>query len=96
MDLWQRLWQDDSNSCDNTAAERTWIGGSVRDSNGSEKMESTVGAKTWLTGSGGSGSREAEETLRQKRRRRSKLGLAETEGLRRGDSDTEVTASEAE
>ena len=33
MVLWQRLWQDISNSCDNTVEEQTWFDGSVRDSN---------------------------------------------------------------
>ena len=42
MDLWQRLCQDFSNSYDNTVAERTWIVGSVRNSNGRGGMAEEV------------------------------------------------------
>ena len=59
MNLWQRLWQDSINSCDNTVAERTWLDGSVSNINRIGKTAATVGSKTWLTGPGGSGGREA-------------------------------------
>ena len=65
MDLWQRLWQDGSNSCDNTVAERTWLGGSVINRNGIDKTSETVAAKNCITGPGGSGRREATVTSRK-------------------------------
>ena len=59
MELWQRLWQDGSNGCDNTEAERTFIGSSVSNSNVSIKTVATVVARNWLTGPGSSGDRDA-------------------------------------
>ena len=50
-------------------------------------------ARTWLTAPVSSGGRDAEATARQQRRRRRKLGLAATNGQRRSDSKTAVTAT---
>ena len=61
MDLWQRLWQDGSDSCDNTVAERTCLGGSVRNSNGIGNMAEELAEQTWLTGPGGRGGIEVAE-----------------------------------
>ena len=65
LDLWQRLRKDGSNGCDYTVAEQTWLGGSVRNINGSGETAATVAVRTWLTGPGGSGGREAAATSRQ-------------------------------
>ena len=65
MDLWQRMWQDGSNSCDNTVVERNWLGSSIRYRNDRSEMVATVAAQTWLTGPGGSGNRKATATSRQ-------------------------------
>ena len=46
VDLCQRLWLDGSNSCDNTVAKQTWLGGSVSNSNGRNYAEDTVAART--------------------------------------------------
>ena len=89
-DLWQKLWQDGSNSCDNTGVERTWIGSSVSNRNGRIERAATVTAPTWITGTEGIGGREAEETSRQQQCRRSKIGLAAWAERRRGDSETAV------
>ena len=59
LNLLQKLRQDGINGCDNTVAERTWLGGSVSYSNSSGKTAAIVEALTWLTGPGGSGIREA-------------------------------------
>ena len=96
MNLWQRLWQDSINSCDNTVAERTWLDGIVRSSNVSGKTAATVVARTWLTGPGGSGGREAAEMSRKKQRQRSKLGLTATAGRQQGNSKTSVTTTAAD
>ena len=89
-DLWQKLWQDGSNSCDNTVAEQTWLCSSVSNRNGRIERAATVAAPTWITGTEGIGGREAEETSRQQQCRRSKIGLAAWAERRRGDSETAV------
>ena len=93
LDLFQRLWQDSSNICDNTVAERTWLGRSVSNINGSFETSATVEVRTWLTVPGGIGGREAKALSRQQRRRQSKLGLEETEGRQRNDSKKAATAT---
>ena len=44
LDLWQKLRQDGRNGCDNTAAEQTWFGGSISNSNGIGETAATVEA----------------------------------------------------
>ena len=47
-DLWQRLWQDGSSIFDNMVTERTWLGSSVRNRNGSGETAATVATQTWF------------------------------------------------
>ena len=89
------MWQGGSNGCNNAVAERSWLGGSVREINGSGKTAATLAERTCLTGPGGSCDREVSEMSRQKRWRRSKLRLTVTAGRRRGDRETAVTATSA-
>ena len=93
MDLFQRLWQDGRNGCDNKVAERTWIGVSVNNSNGSGNTSATVEELPWITGPHGSGEKEAEALSRKLRRPRSKYGLAETVGRQQGVSKKAVIAT---
>ena len=95
MDLWQRLWQDRSNSCYNTVLEWIWLGGSVSNRNRSGKTAAKVAEKTRLTGPVGSGGREAEEISRKQRWRRCKLCLEATAGWRRSDNMMAATATVA-
>ena len=87
------LWLDGSNGCDNTVAEQTCLGDSIRNSNGRGRTAATVEVRTWLTVPGGIGGREAKALSRQQRRRQSKLGLEETEGRQRNDSKKAATAT---
>ena len=65
LGLLQRLQQDSSNGCDNRVAERTSLGGSVSNSNGSGETAVTVEAQTCLTGHCSSGGREATDMSKQ-------------------------------
>ena len=93
MDLWQMMWQDGKNGCDNKVAKRTWVDFSVNNSNGSGNTSATVEELPWITGPHGSGEKEAEALSRKLRRPRSKYGLAETVGRQQGVSKKAVIAT---
>ena len=63
--LWQWVRQDGSNGCDNTVAERTWLGDIVSNRNGSSERAETVTVIICIIGPGGSGGREAAATSKQ-------------------------------
>ena len=63
MDLWKRLRKDVRNSCDNMVLEKTWLDGSVRNSNGSDQTAETVAVQNWITGPGGSGGITVKKTM---------------------------------
>ena len=73
--------------------EQILLGYSMSNRNVSGEMAATVAAQNWLTGTGGSGNREAAAMSRQKQQRCSKLGLAATAERRKGNSETAVTAT---
>ena len=93
--LWQRLQQDSSNSFHNTVAERTSLGGSVSNRNGSGETAVTVEVQDCLTGPCSSGGRDAADTSKQEQQQKTKLCLAATAGWQQGDSKMAVTATAA-
>ena len=74
-------------------AERNVFGSSISNINGSGETKATVVPRNWITGTGGSGGREASAMSRQQQRRRSKLLFAVRTGRRQGDSELAVTVT---